>query len=169
MILQEIILYVLVGTCVGSVLLMIVHKNLMYAALGLMGCLISLAGIFALLHAEFLAATQLLIYAGGVLVLIIFGIMLTNRIAGKPLLTATTHWFFGIALSAGVASVLIIFFHQTQFEHRIASQVSMNSQALGIELMSSYVAPFEVSGVLLLVCLVGAAFTASWFKKHPHE
>lgn len=169
MILQETILYVLVGGCVASVLLMIVHKNLMYAALGLMGCLISLAGIYALLHAEFLAATQLLIYAGGVLVLIIFGIMLTNRIAGKPLLTAATHWSFGITLSVGVASVLIISFHQTQFESRITSQVSMNSQALGIELMSTYVAPFEVSGVLLLISLIGAAFTASWFKKYPHE
>ncbi len=75
----SIILYSLMATAAMGVLIILFNKNLLYCALGLLLCLVSLAGIFGLLNAEFLAATQLMIYAGGVLVLILFGIMLTNR------------------------------------------------------------------------------------------
>jgi NADH:ubiquinone oxidoreductase subunit 6 (subunit J) len=80
-------LYVFVFAATLSVSVMLFTRTVFFAALGLIACLISIAGIYALLYAEFLAITQLVIYVGGVLVLILFGIMLTNRITGKPLRT----------------------------------------------------------------------------------
>lgn len=163
---QEIVLYIFIGASIAAVLVMILNRNIFYGALALLICLISLAGIFALLQAEFLAITQLLIYAGGVLVLLIFGIMLTNKISGKPVLTDSHNWFSGIIISTSLLGVLLFSFRQVEI---ISAQNNLNTTGhinnIGIELMSSYAAPFELSGVLLLVCLIGAALTASSFKK----
>ena len=163
---QEIVLYIFMGTSIAAVLVMILNRNIFYGALALLICLISLAGIYALLQAEFLAITQLLIYAGGVLVLLIFGIMLTNKISGKPVLTDSHNWFSGIIISTSLLGVLLFSFQQTEI---MIAQSNLNTTRninnIGIELMSTYAAPFELSGVLLLVCLIGAALTASSFKK----
>jgi len=154
------------GTSIAAVLVMILNRNIFYGALALLICLISLAGIYALLQAEFLAITQLLIYAGGVLVLLIFGIMLTNKISGKPVLTDSHNWFSGIIISTSLLGVLLFSFQQNEI---MSAQSNLNTTRhinnIGIELMSTYAAPFELSGVLLLVCLIGAALTASSFKK----
>ncbi len=163
---QEIVLYIFMGASIAAVLVMIVNRNIFYGALALLICLISLAGIYALLQAEFLAITQLLIYAGGVLVLLIFGIMLTNKISGKPVLTDSHNWFSGVIISASLLGVLLFSFQQVEI---MSAQNNLNTTRhinnIGIELMSTYAAPFELSGVLLLVCLIGAALTASSFKK----
>jgi len=163
---QEIVLYIFMGASIAAVLVMILNRNIFYGALALLICLISLAGIYALLQAEFLAITQLLIYAGGVLVLLIFGIMLTNKISGKPVLTDSHNWFSGIIISTSLLGVLLFSFQQTEI---MIAQSNLNTTRhinnIGIELMSTYAAPFELSGVLLLVCLIGAALTASSFKK----
>ncbi len=163
---QEIVLYIFMGTSIAAVLVMILNRNIFYGALALLICLISLAGIYALLQAEFLAITQLLIYAGGVLVLLIFGIMLTNKISGKPVLTDSHNWFSGIIISTSLLGVLLFSFQQNEI---MSAQSNLNTTRhinnIGIELMSTYAAPFELSGVLLLVCLIGAALTASSFKK----
>jgi len=166
MTIEDIFLYVFIGSSVASVLVMILNKNIFYAALSLLVCLISLAGIYALLQAEFLAITQLLIYAGGVLVLIIFGIMLTNRISGKPLHTDSHNWLIGLLLSASFFGLMIFSFHGTELNGVEVIPTTNHLGNVGTELMSTYVAPFEVSGLLLLVCLIGAALTASSFKKN---
>jgi NADH-quinone oxidoreductase subunit J len=159
-------LYFFVLATVLSVMVMLFTRTVFYAALALIVCLISMAGIYALLYAEFLAITQLVIYAGGVLVLILFGIMLTNRIAGKPLLTESHHSVPGVVISVVLFFTLIVAYQQTSFTH-VVTPPSMGNHInnIGIELMSTYVLPFEIGGVLLLVCLIGAALMASSFKK----
>lgn len=167
---QEIVLYIFIAASIASVLVMILSRNIFYGALALLICLISVAGIYALLQAEFLAITQLLIYAGGVLVLLIFGIMLTNKISGKPVLTDSHNWFSGIIISTSLLGVLLFSFQQVEI---MSAQNNLNTSrhinTIGIELMSTYAAPFELSGVLLLVCLIGAALTASSFKKKTYD
>ncbi len=166
---EEIILYLFIGSSIASVLVMILNRNIFYGALALLVCLISLAGIYALLEAEFLAITQLLIYAGGVVVLLIFGIMLTNKISGKPLHTDSHNWLSGVIISTALFGVLLVSFQQVEIIiARNNSYTSNHINKVGIELMSTYAAPFELSGILLLVCLIGAALTASSFKKKPN-
>ncbi len=166
---QEIILYLFIGSSIVSVLVMILNRNIFYGALALLVCLISLAGIYALLKAEFLAITQLLIYAGGVVVLLIFGIMLTNKISGKPLHTDSHNWLSGVLISTAILGILLVSFQQVDIiTTSNDSLIGNHINKVGIELMSTYVAPFEVSGILLLVCLIGAALAASSFKKKPN-
>ncbi len=163
----QITLYIFAFASIVSVIVMIFTRTVFYAALALIVCLISIAGIYALLYAEFLAITQLVIYAGGVLVLILFGIMLTNRISGKPLITESHHVIKSAIISVGMFLTLIVAYQKTSFNQVETSPAQSNHiNRIGIELMSTYVAPFEVGGILLLVCLIGTALMASSFKKN---
>jgi NADH-quinone oxidoreductase subunit J len=148
-----------------SALSIIFIKKVYYAALLLIICLIALAGIYIVAFAEFVAVTQILIYAGGILVLIIFGIMLTAKISGKPLVVQHQYQFVG----SGVGLIFFILL-TTQFSNASFFQSSNTSSEytsinnIGILLMSEYVLPFEVVGVLLLVALIGAVVVASSFN-----
>jgi NADH-quinone oxidoreductase subunit J len=167
---QELIFYFFVGTTVASVLVMLFTRIVFYAALGLIVCLLSLAGIFGLLNAEFVAITQVVIYAGGVLILVLFAIMLTNRIAGKSLVIETQHTVTGSLVGVLLFIVVIASFQKTVWQQPVAVPLPANHiRHIGIELMSAYVVPFEIAGVLLLVCLIGASLMASSFKKSNHE
>jgi NADH-quinone oxidoreductase subunit J len=150
-------------------MVMLLTRAIFYAALSLIVTLLSISGIYALLFAEFLAITQIVIYAAGVLVLILFGIMLTNRITGKPLIVQSHHTIIGLILSTAMFGLLLAAYPKTVFNpiESIPRQSNHINQ-IGIELMSTYVAPFELAGVLLLVCVIGAALMASSFKNNGH-
>jgi NADH-quinone oxidoreductase subunit J len=164
------ILYAFMIIAMLSVGVMLFTRIVFYAALALLACLLCMAAIYALLNAEFLAVTQIIIYAGGVLILLLFGIMLTNRISGKPLLTETQHVGPGLIVFIGLLAVLLIAYSKsTQLPKTLATSSNISIQQTGVELMSTYLAPFELSGILLLVCLIGAAYTAASFKKNEHE
>ena len=99
----------------ASALFILFVKNVFYGALLLITCLLSLAGIYVISNDEFVAVTQILIYAGGILVLIIFGIMLTTRISGKPLVVKNHNWFAGTLVGLPVLIVLTALFSDTNF------------------------------------------------------
>jgi len=142
-------------------------KNVFYGALLLIICLLSLAGIYVISNAEFIAVTQILIYAGGVLVLIIFGVMLTVRIAGKPLAVKNQNWFAGVLVGLSFLILLTKLFSETIFYSSDPISVEQRYTAInqiGILLMTDYMFPFEVAGVLLLIALIGAAVVASSFN-----
>src|SRR5690606_39985640 len=86
----------LVGLSAIGVLL---SRNLMYAALLMIICLLSVAALYVIMFAEFVAVTQILVYAGGVLVVIIFGIMLTARFTNQPLRVGHANIFSGVLIS----------------------------------------------------------------------
>ena len=142
-------------------------RNVLYAALLLIICLLALAGIYIMTGAEFLAISQILIYAGGVLVLIIFGIMLTGRVAGKPLEADSKNIFIGTLVGLGFLLLLTYAINLTSFN--FLPPPSDNDQQhhiekIGVLMMSDYVAPFELAGILLLISLIGAAVIASFTK-----
>jgi NADH:ubiquinone oxidoreductase subunit 6 (subunit J) len=142
-------------------------RNAFHAALLLIVCLLSLAAIFIVANAEFIAVTQILVYAGGILVLMIFGIMLTSKIQGKPLHVNNQYVFAGSLVAAFFSFVLIMLFTNGNFYQQsgYAAQTPYNSiNLIGITLMSDYVLPLEIAGLLLLIALLGAAVTASSFN-----
>lgn len=142
-------------------------KNVFYGALLLIVCLLSLAGIYIISNAEFIAVTQILVYAGGILVLIIFGIMLTTRISGKPLMVKNHNWFSGVLVGLPILILLITLFSETSFYSNNQTGVEQRYTSInkiGILLMTDYMFPFEVAGILLLVALIGAAVVASSFN-----
>lgn len=167
MTLPDLLLWFFGGAAIVAVILMIVTTRVLHAALSLMICLLSIAAIYALQQAEFLAVTQVLIYAVGVVVLVLFGIMLTNRISDKPLTTASHHWMPGILLTVILFGLLVTAYTRTGFPSFAGSLTNETPiRQTGKALMSSHLIAFEVSGILLLVCLVGASLTASYFKKN---
>lgn len=153
-------------TVVAAVSILFV-KNVFHAALLLIVCLLALAGIFVLANAEFIAVTQILMYAGGILILIIFGVMLTSRMAGKPLVVANQYLWGGAFVALFFAAMLIKLFSEQTFYHQsaVSNASALNPiHTMGIALMSDYALAFEVSGILLLIALLGAAVTVSSFS-----
>ncbi len=138
-------------------------RNVFYGALLLMVCLLALAGIYVLAFAEFIAVTQILIYAGGILVIIIFGIMLTTKISNKPLTVEHAYSFPGALLAFSAFSFLVYVLSTESFAHSTISKATNPDpiNAIGIALMSEYMLPFEIAGLLLLIALIGASVVAS--------
>lgn len=149
-----------------AALSLVLVRNVFYGALILVVCLLSLAAIYVLAFAEFVAVTQILIYAGGILVVIIFGVMLTAKIAGKPLVVKHTNLWGGALACVSLFTLLIYFLSSQKFfedkKEMIASDDAINT--IGFGLMTEFVLPFEVAGILLLSALIGAAVIASSIK-----
>ncbi len=137
-------------------------KNVLHAVLLLLVCLLSVAGLYILLSAEFLAVVQILIYAGGVVVLLIFGIMLSSRISSKPLVSASQNNASGILTGVSILGLLLFCFQGVYIEN---ADTGPAIPAIGFSLMTAYSAPFELAGILLLVTLMGAAVTARTIER----
>lgn len=171
MILADIIFWFFITIAGLSAIGILLSKNVFKAALMLLTCLLSVAALFVFSFAEFVAVTQILIYAGGVLVLIIFGIMLTSKLSGKPLEVKNGNLFSGGALCIGILLLLLnlLFDHPfdittTPFQTGAELKPTPIRQT-GIELMTNYSLPFELAGILLLVALIGAGVFTSFLKE----
>ncbi|RAV99813.1 NADH-quinone oxidoreductase subunit J family protein [Pseudochryseolinea flava] len=137
-------------------------RNVFYGALLLICCLLAIAAVFVFNHAEFVAVTQILVYAGGVLVLIVFGIMLSARHGGKPLVVSHNYLISGVLLSLSILGILIYAISKTVWPSPTAlTTQEINIEKVGVHIMSDYLLPFEIAGVLLLVALIGAIAMAS--------
>jgi NADH:ubiquinone oxidoreductase subunit 6 (subunit J) len=150
-----------------SAVAILLTRNVFHAALLLVVCLLAIAGIYIIANAELLAVTQILIYAGGVLVLIIFGIMLTSKISGRPLIVENKNWIAGAFVGLFFMSLLTKLFSESAFYQNSseAAPSKYNSvNQIGILFSTDFVIPFEVTGILLLVVLIAAAVVASSFN-----
>jgi NADH-quinone oxidoreductase subunit J len=143
-----------------SALRVVTTKNLVHAALYLVLVLAGVAGIFILLAAEFLAIVQILVYIGAIVVLFLFGIMLTRAPIGKLSELDNDQRWLGALVALGLfgllGSVLYDGFGRTKIE---ATQVARTGD-VGLSIFQTYVIPFEVISVLLLAALVGAVVIA---------
>jgi NADH-quinone oxidoreductase subunit J len=152
-------LFVLLGAiAVGSALLVATSRNLVHCALWLVVTLASLAGLYLLLAAEFVAWVQVLIYLGAVIVLLLFALMLTQAPTGVVTgLTSTNRWLAGVVGVATTALLIVCFaasFHDARLDIRDGDIGS--ASAIGGSIFGSWALPFEVLSLLLLAALVGA-------------
>ena len=155
--------YFFMALTAGSAVGMLFSKNIFKSALYLLMALLSIAALYVLAFAEFLAVTQILIYAGGVLVIIIFGIMLTTKISGRPLIVKHTHLLSGGAVGIGLFVLLTRYLPSLQ-KQETEGLSPENINVIGMVVFSEFSLPFEIAGVLLLVALVGAAVITSQLK-----
>lgn len=158
----------LYGCCAAaavSAILILFTRQILHAALLLLICLLSLAALFVILNAGFLAITQILVYAGGVLLLLVFGIMLTSRLSGSQGEIGTKNLTAGLLIGGALTVVLMrqLLFHN-HFQSLLTSG-NGNITEIGIGLITTFAAPFELSGILLLISLIGAMSVASMNKK----
>lgn len=159
---------------IGGALAVLLTRNVLYSAFFLLLTLLGVAALFVLSSADFLAVAQIMIYVGGVLVLIVFGVMLTapaarapaeptNRSSQRPNAVLTNHrtWLWPLLLAGGTFTVLFQVLTRggfTLLNREAKYQTTVDT--IGRQLMTEYLVPFEVAGVLLLVALVGAAYLA---------
>jgi len=150
-----------------SALTLALVRNVFYGALLLIVCLLALAGIYVLAFAEFIAVTQILIYAGGIVVIIIFGIMLTTRISDRPMAVEHTNVLAGVFVATCIFGLLVYVLTKESFLQPgspVYDAHFNHVNTIGISLMTSYMFPFEIAGLLLLIALVAACVIASTIK-----
>ncbi|WP_207422447.1 NADH-quinone oxidoreductase subunit J family protein [Desertivirga brevis] len=177
--LEQIVFYVFAAVVLFSALLVVASRNLVRSIFLFFITLFSMAGIFVFALADFVALTQLVIYVGGVLVLMIFAFLLSNKsilddpeqfktklfgIHNLPAILAA-FLFFGILLwCISLAQVDILDWIQGSANNTL--QVSDNTiHYIGITLMTKYLLPFEVVSIFLLMALIGAAHLARKERK----
>ena len=162
---QLVVFYILGLIVVVSAIAIIFIRNIIYSVYLLVFCLLGIAGLYFLAGAEFVAVTQIIIYSGGMLVLLVFGIMLTSRIKGQKIVSGFTNLIPGIITGLFFWIILVMGLLQIGFRNLMPqpqyNEANMTaSQSIGIELMTGYVLPFEITGLLLLIALVGASLLA---------
>jgi NADH:ubiquinone oxidoreductase subunit 6 (subunit J) len=152
--------WILAVLLVGSALAVVLTKNLFHSVLWLALALTGTAGIFLMLNAEFLAGVQILLYTGGVVTVVVFAIVVTERLVGERL-SHTSRGLIGGAAVAGVALLLIV---------KTLARIPLSTiripfaedptVLIGREVMTRYVLPFELLAVILLVSLLSASYFA---------
>lgn len=149
------------GVAVLGGLSILFIKNVLYSVMGLLISLLGVAGIFALMGQDFLAVTQIMVYVGGVLILLVFGIMLTQRatLGGAPLQTDSKSWLKGVLVSVLAFGGLAYLINDSGKHIEIPTYID-NVQLIGQLLMTDYLLPLEVMAVLLLIILIGAIYIA---------
>jgi NADH:ubiquinone oxidoreductase subunit 6 (subunit J) len=146
---------------VGGVAILL-SKNVFKSAIYLLVTLLSIASLYALLYAELLAVAQILVYAGGITVIIIFGVMLTTRVSGKPLVVTNTHLVSGGL--AGIGMFILLISYLTAMPSHDRTLTPQNISGIAFSIFSQYSLPFEVAGLMLLIALIGAAVITSHLK-----
>jgi NADH-quinone oxidoreductase subunit J len=157
---QTILFYLFAAVTAGSAIGVVGSRDIVRAAVFLLFCLLGVAGVFLLLSAPFLAVVQLIVYAGGILVLIVFGVMLTGR---SPLHHFEPSRWETIA-ATGLGIVLLIglglAYSTAIFANRPMTPPADSAAAFGGVLLGPFLVPFEIASVLLLVVMIGAAYLA---------
>lgn len=152
--------FILAVMAIGGAVFMINFTRVMHMALALMFTFLSIAGIFFLLGAEYIAVVQVLINAGAVSVLMVFGIMLTRHKKEEQTKARPVHTILSLLGVTALFAVLWRVFYRTPFGGDTADPSTFSIQALGESIFKQYVIPLEFTAVLLLVALVGAIIMA---------
>ncbi len=157
----DIVFFVFAFISVVSAFIVVFSRNVIYSAFSLLFTFFGVAGLYVLLHADFLAVTQILIYVGGILVLMLFGVMLTNKVVNVELKTGTLNTIPALILVAVLGGTLSgLFYSSWRDTPAPPAEFATTTKTLGELLMTSYLLPFEIASVVLLVALIGAAMYA---------
>ena len=141
--------------------LVVTTRNIVHAALYLVVALASVAGIYLLLAAPFVAFVQVFIYVGAIVVLILFGIMLTRSPVGRRVLDNSVPARLGaLVIGGGMFAMFTVFLSRAFSGARITNRAATATAALGTSIFKNYVLPFEAVSVLLLAALIGAIVLA---------
>lgn len=147
----------IVAITLGSALMVVMTQQLLYSAIALLFTLFGVAGLYIFMWADFMAGVQIVIYIGGILVLLIFGIMLTNKISSVNISHTSLQRRVGAVITLGVLGFLIPMITKTSWLQISSEEPAQTADSIGRLLMMEYLLPFEVASLLLLGALIGAA------------
>lgn len=156
----DLIFYLFAAITVLSAFFVVTNRNIVYSAFFLLFTFFGVAGIYVLLGADFVAIVQLIVYVGGILILLLFGVMLTNKITNVEIKTGTINIYpavIGVGLLSGSLLAALITSNWKTFPTEAPLPTTA---ALGTLLLQEYSLVFELLGIILLIALIGAASIA---------
>jgi NADH:ubiquinone oxidoreductase subunit 6 (subunit J) len=152
--------WTLAAVLVGSALMVVLSKNLFHAVLWLALALTGTAGVFLLLDAEFLAAVQLLLYAGGIVTIMVFAIVVTERLVGERITQTNRRIVAGALVVAALAGTVVTTIWRQPLTAARPALTGDVTRSIGEAVMTRFVLPFELLALLMLAGLMGAIYFA---------
>lgn len=170
----DLIFYILAAICVGSGAVVVFSRNIAYSAFSLLFTFFGVAGLYIMLGADFVGVSQLLIYVGGILVLFLFGMMLTANIDRlREDRTSGGRSFGGVVAATAIGAMLMtIIWSVPQWSKALPRELEPGAHTttiLGQLFMGDYALLFIASSIAILVALVGAAMIARSDRLTPEE
>jgi NADH-quinone oxidoreductase subunit J len=135
-------------------------RNILYSALSLLLALLGAGALYVMLSADFLAVTQLLVYIGGVLVLVLFAVMLTNQISHVNISNKSFGLVGGLVLFLATAPLLVFVAVKSPWATLPAPTMAATTAAIGNAFLTKWLLPFELASLVLLATLIGAVVIA---------
>lgn len=158
---STVLFYLIAGVAMVSAAGVAFTRNIIYSSLALLGSLVAAGALYVFLSADFLAVAQLLIYVGGVLVLILFAVMLTNRIGEKKETNPRTGVWAGLGLLVALLGVFVAVASRGPWQKSLSPLAPFATvERIGDLFLGEYLLAFEVISVLLVATLVGAVVIA---------
>lgn len=154
---------------IGSAVAVITMRNPMYSAISLLVCFLSMAALFLLRHAEFIAVVQVFVYGGGIMVLFLFVIMLVNLHKLQEVRLFGVQWPMAVVLAILLVGLIVLVALNVSFGPpnpypeqfvTVEGEALGNSEAVAWQLYRQYLLPFEIVSVFLLVAMIGAVVLA---------
>ena len=166
---SQIAFILLGGLILGSALLVVTLKNLVHSVLWLIVTFIGVAGIFLMLNADFVAAVQVLVYAGAVCIMVVFGVMLVQRPDMENSNPVNYRFKLAVPLVGGLFILIGLFAAKAQWVYSGKEVPENTVQALAPILLADFVIPFEVAAILLTVALTGALVLVKGVKMNGNR
>jgi NADH-quinone oxidoreductase subunit J len=157
----EILFFLFSAVAIGAAVNVLMQKHVLYSALSLIVLLVSISGLFILLQADFLAAINIIVYAGAIMVLFVFVIMLLN-LHDLEEGADRLRWlkFLGIPMGLFLLFMILATLWHAGAVTGVETQISGSPEAIGRSLFTDYLLPFEVTSLLILIALMGAVVFA---------
>ncbi len=157
----DILFYLFAIITLVSAGFVVTTRNVIYSAFFLLFTFFGVAGIYVLLAADFLAVVQIMVYVGGILILLIFGVMLTSKITNVDIKSGAANLLPASILTGVLMGAIVSVMVYTEWKVQPADEIPVTTmRSLGSMLLTDYVLYFELLGLLLLIALIGAASIA---------
>ena len=156
--------YLLAGLALAGAGGVAFSRNIVYSALSLMASFMGVAGLYVLMHADFVAGVQVLLYVGGVVVLTLFAVMLTQHISDVQVSNRSVGALPALAIVIAIFTVMVKAYAAAEWHTASLPADTTSTYAVGDALLGNYVLPFEVASLVLLAVLVGVVVLS---RKEP--
>lgn len=156
--LSTVIFYFVAAVTVGSAAMVAFSRNIIHSAFSLLGTFAGVAGIYVFLGADFVAGVQVLIYVGGILVLILFAVMLTHRITDVQITNRSVGRIPALVAVGIFVFLLVQTIRETPWQKAKEIVYAPTTAKIGDLFLENYLLPFELASLVLLAALIGAVF-----------
>lgn len=159
---EQMIFGVIAAVVLGSALMVVTLRSIIHCAVFLVFSLLGVAGLYVLLNAEFLAAAQVVVYVGAISVLILFGVMMTQEVSGGRVRSHNGQVLPSMALAGVLLALVLVPTIARTWRHapKPGAPIADTLSVVGTQLLTTYLLPFELASLLLLVAMVGAIVMA---------